>query len=240
MEGRTVTFDLTDWPDDLDSYKAVEHFYMDQIQDLVKKLIEKNLEFSLSKSYPHDTISETWTLTFKSCWNEELAPKKHMKISEAFNICNAEDCYQPVAASQAKGLYTCLHQRHGVDLHPIHERCWHHTNATGKEICRTIETLTETAPGERWWSKIVVWKLRSRWYSQRLEYDNETGDFGTILSEYIKATPWLGPFKERDAAITAARDRDEDEEYEHLVDIAEQAAMQREDETRDRWLCENS
>jgi hypothetical protein len=208
MDGIIIAFDTSIWPDDYSSREDVDKFYQAKIEELVKMLVAKQLEFSLCHIYLN--TSPVMQLTIKFHWDEQTAflrTIKYATVSESFNICGIDNCWQPVAAQQqAEGLSTILHERTGVDPHPIHEFCWHHINAVGREICRTVETLNETPPGERWWSKIVIWQLRKRWYAQRVEYDQETGDFGTILAEYIVATPWIGPKDDREAALVAARE----------------------------------
>lgn len=163
-------------------------------------------------------------------------------IVTEWDLCREYGCFQPTAATQVETFKNggILMDEHGTgeSWHEIHEYCTAHLHYTNPAILSTIEVL-DLAPGEKLWSRVVSWQDNGQFYAQAVwlvdEGDHESGE---NIVPY--ASPWLGPHPSHEAAIVAAQEYDEDEELERLGEVAEQAALRREDEKRDRWLRENS
>jgi hypothetical protein len=122
-----------------------------------------------------------------------------------FDVCDTPHCYNEVLGA---GLDALLFDRYGEQCHEMHERCAQHTSATSRLIRRSIETINETPDKKEMWEKIHVWRLRGKWYSQRIWIESESREMTSPLL-YEVASIWFGPFDTRELAIQAARGYEE-------------------------------
>jgi hypothetical protein len=184
-------------------------------KEFLPELVKLELDFHFFRNYIRETEEDSeyidLRIVVKCFWDGEkrkildlLTARSGVTI-EKYPDCEVPNCYNVVAAKGVEKLKAPLFNRHGEEIHAIHTYCRQHLKPQDLAILRTIETLEET-PGERYWTKILVWSQRGCWYAQRVQNDQDE-DYETGYHDYVYGRPWQVK-KTREAAIQAARDCD--------------------------------
>jgi len=180
-------------------------------EKMLPYLLKSDLEYSCIRNWASPD-SSSWLerrYIVKCFWDYESRGIKDLLAGvsgvaiEEFPVCLIPGCYDPTAEKQAKGLHGVLFDRYGEEPHEIHQQCWQHCHVTSRAIMRTIETVDETS-GKEFWTRILVWSLRKRWYAQRLD-QYQDGDYETGEISCLEGSAWTGPHATREAAIESAR-----------------------------------
>jgi hypothetical protein len=191
--------------------EAARRSWSEDFTVLIHQLVDDHLTYCLSSACY--ATGRVWQLTIKD-WStknftflrqfEGLATS--IRFYHTYEVCEVENCYQPVAASRCPDLaFWQLHTRTGEVEHEIHDRCMLHClRASSRAVVQTIEVQSEP-PGEQGTISVALWRLRGKWFAQRLcllsEFAEENGERRGIF----EATPWLGPWPGRTDALAAAR-----------------------------------
>lgn len=193
--------------------EAARRRWSEDFQILILQLVDYHLAYCLNSA--NDATGRVWQLTVKDWSIQNFAFLREQPAIAAsicgyhtYEVCEMDDCYQPVAAAYCPDLgFWQLHTRTGEYEHEIYDRCLHHClRPSSREIVRTVTRACELA-GEQWQDRVIVWQLRERWYAQRLFLlDTYLGGDG-VPKGMIEATPWLGPQSSREAILTIARER---------------------------------
>lgn len=142
-------------------------------------------------------VEETFHLMHMFVWDSNV------ETSE-FWVCNSPHCYNEVLGSSLDAL---LFDEYGEACHEIHEHCAQHVSEQSRLIRKNIETITEE-PGE-YWTKIHVWQIDDKWYSQKVWIESESRELTSPLL-YEVAAMWQGPCETRELAIKAARESEKE------------------------------
>jgi hypothetical protein len=203
----TLMFDMARLPE------AARQSWSSDFHILILQLVEHHLAYCLNTT--NYATGRVWQLTVKD-WSvqnfaflrEQPAIATSVCRYHTYEVCEMDDCYQPVAAADCPDLgFWQLHTRTGEYEHEIYDRCLHHClRPSSREIVRTVTRACELA-GNQWQDRVIIWQLRGRWYAQRLFLlDTYLGEDG-VPRGMIEATPWLGPQSSRDAILEIARER---------------------------------
>lgn len=168
-----------------------------------------------SYQYSYSRLYDDWKFTpciVAKC-PETTFHLMHMFVFEKgvetreYNVCDRPHCYNEVLGS---GLEALLFDPYGEECQEMHERCAQHVDQSlSRAIRRNIETINETPDRSEMWEKIHVWRMRREWYSQRVWIAAESREMSSP-DLYQVASPWLGPYDDKDLAIQAARDYEEE------------------------------
>jgi len=125
-------------------------------------------------------------------------------------LCEEAACYQPVASSQYEAFTgVLLFESYGEDLHPLHTRCEFHCRSVDLCIANTLQVENTTPEEKLYWTKLLTWKLRSRYYGQRIR-QYQDGDYESGYYDCCCGTPWVGPYSTRELARVAALDYEDE------------------------------
>lgn len=111
MHGVTIAFDTSIWPDEAENYAAAQKFYDEKLRSIIETLFKESREFSISYSYQYG--SRIWTMTTKFFWDHqiEFLQKFVPTTTEEFEICDHQNCWQPVAAYRTDNPSTFFFQQ---------------------------------------------------------------------------------------------------------------------------------
>ena len=125
---------------------------------------------------------------------------------EYVSLCWRPSCFCPTVGSALGHLKDAtLFDAHGEEPHRIFSECSLHAGSrVSRLISRSIEMVDITDGETQYWTRILSWQLRTRYYSQRVCLDWD-GDYETGTFDIDEASPHLGPFQTREEAIEAAR-----------------------------------
>lgn len=193
--------------------EAARRSWSEDFHMLILPLVDDHLDYCLNSA--NFVTGRVWQLTVKG-WSirnfaflrEQPTIAASIRRYHTYEVCERDDCYQPVAASLCPDLgFWQLHTRTGEYEHEIYDYCLHHClRPSSREIVRTVTRACELA-GSQWQDRVIIWQLRGRWYAQRLflldTYLSEDG----VPRGMIEATPWLGPQSSRGAILEIVRER---------------------------------
>jgi len=206
---------------------VVDHSLMtpELVAELYRMIHAFQVDHIESRSAPGCSI---WymRITIKSLWRKRLEcvegflRRREREANEAIrerdrypridrmeyvDLCWRPGCFLPTVASALAHLKeTTLFDAHGEEPHRIFSECTMHAGSrVSRLITHSIEMVDITEGETRYWTRILSWKLRTRFYSQSVTLDWD-GDDETGYFDYEDASPHLGPFRTRQAAIEAA------------------------------------
>jgi hypothetical protein len=170
--------------------------------------VQTSYVFSYGGCTRRMTIAMKWSWEFLEQAQQALFPfeKDFDWAWQEYGVCEHDGCFAEVAAaSYCLGTDDVfLFDWSGEEPARLHLNCRTHCPVAELRRGNTL-MVTNLTPGQEYWEKVLSWKMRTCYYSQRVEKTRE-GEYETGYHDEQSASPYLGPFASREEAIGGATD----------------------------------